>query len=143
APPVSSAWARLREETRARAAVIAPHGWNDPHGSAELVVQADVAATAALLAERVAPAAGVAQWRERWQAAGRAALAAVEAELASREARGAPMAEHAAVRAAVDALPDGGLLVLGNSLPVRAIETACAGDGRDLGVLSQRGACGI
>src|SRR5690606_23652683 len=25
APPVSSAWARLREETRARAAVIAPH----------------------------------------------------------------------------------------------------------------------
>jgi 2-succinyl-5-enolpyruvyl-6-hydroxy-3-cyclohexene-1-carboxylate synthase len=55
----------------------------------------------------------------------------------------APMGEHAAVRAVVDALPDGALLVLGNSLPVRVADAACPASARRIDVLGQRGACGI
>ena len=53
------------------------------------------------------------------------------------------MIEHAAVRAVVDALPDGALLVLGNSLPVRVADAACPAAARRIDVLGQRGACGI
>jgi 2-succinyl-5-enolpyruvyl-6-hydroxy-3-cyclohexene-1-carboxylate synthase len=54
-----------------------------------------------------------------------------------------PMVEHAAVRAVVDALPDGALLLLGNSLPVRVADAACPAAARRIDVLGQRGACGI
>ncbi len=53
------------------------------------------------------------------------------------------MNEHAAVRAVVDALPDGALLVLGNSLPVSVADAACPAAARRIDVLGQRGACGI
>ncbi|HTE51589.1 MAG TPA: 2-succinyl-5-enolpyruvyl-6-hydroxy-3-cyclohexene-1-carboxylic-acid synthase [Kofleriaceae bacterium] len=64
-------------------------------------------------------------------------------EAASHAATDAATGEHAAVRAAVDALPDGALLVLGNSLPVRVADAACPASARRIGVLHQRGACGI
>src|SRR5204863_681072 len=77
-------------------------------------------------------------WAEMWRAAGRRARAAFERVVAHM-----PDGEHAAVRAAVAALPDGCLLALGNSLPVRVIDAACAPAARAIGVLSQRGAAGI
>ena len=46
------------------------------------------------------------------------------------------------VRAAIAAVPIGGQLVLGNSLPVRTADEIADG-GRDLTVLTQRGAAGI
>ena len=46
------------------------------------------------------------------------------------------------IAAAVAAVPDGAQLVLGNSLPVRTIDEVTDG-GRDLRVLTQRGAAGI
>ncbi|MBE7447872.1 MAG: hypothetical protein HS111_02930 [Kofleriaceae bacterium] len=55
---------------------------------------------------------------------------------------GAAASEHAMVGAAIAAVPDGGQLVLGNSLPVRVADEI-AGGGRDLTVLTQRGAAGI
>lgn len=57
------------------------------------------------------------------------------------EAVGFP--EPAAVRAAVEAVPNGGLLALGNSLPVREVDLFCPATSRSIAVLSQRGASGI
>ncbi len=51
--------------------------------------------------------------------------------------------EPAAVRAAVEAVPSGGLLALGNSLPVREVDLFCPSTSRSIAVLSQRGASGI
>ena len=51
--------------------------------------------------------------------------------------------EPAAVRAAVGAIPAGGLLALGNSLPVREVDLFCPATERSVAVLSQRGASGI
>jgi len=46
-------------------------------------------------------------------------------------------------RQLVTALPDGALLALGNSLPIRHLDTYCPGQPADLTVWSQRGASGI
>lgn len=132
APPTSSAYAGMVAAARCERIVVAPHGWSDPHGSAGLIVNAPVAEVAGRLASRLAARPGA--WTEGWLAANRRAGAALD--------RRAVSGEHAAVRAAVGALPDGALLALGNSLPVRTAE-ACAADRRRIGVLHQRGACGI
>ena len=59
-----------------------------------------------------------------------------------RKTRPGKAAEHAMVGAAIAAVPAGGQLVLGNSLPVRVADEIAAG-GRDLAVFTQRGAAGI
>ena len=155
APPVSSAWAALRERARAgcRVVALAPHGWSDPHGGAELLIRADLAEVAGQLAAalRGAPPVGDDEeragarlaWRERWSAAARDVRAAMDRSIAARGGEAGPLAEHAAARAAVDALPDGALLVVGNSLPVRTVDAACPAGPRRLDVLCQRGASGI
>lgn len=132
APPTSSAYAALVAESGCERIAVAPHGWSDPHSSARLIVNAPVADVAARLAAEVAARPGA--WTEAWLAANRRAGAALD--------RLAVSGEHAAVRAAVAALPDGALLALGNSLPVRTAET-CGADRRRIGVLHQRGAAGI
>lgn len=136
APPTSGPWARAADGLRdCRRVVIAPHGWNDPTASADVLVHADVADTAARIAARLGPARTSA-WAEAWSAANRRARAWVDRSLRDGD-------EHTAVRAAVDTLPDGALLVLGNSLPVRVVDTACAASARQVDVVTQRGACGI
>jgi len=132
APPTSSSYAALVTESHCERIAIAPHGWSDPHSSARMIVNAPVADVAARVAARVSFRPG--NWTEAWLAANRRAGAALD--------RLAVAGEHAAVRAAIAALPDGALLALGNSLPVRTAESAAA-DRRRIGVLHQRGACGI
>jgi 2-succinyl-5-enolpyruvyl-6-hydroxy-3-cyclohexene-1-carboxylate synthase len=51
--------------------------------------------------------------------------------------------EPVAVRAAIESVPAGGLLALGNSLPVREADMFCPATERSIAVLSQRGASGI
>ncbi len=53
------------------------------------------------------------------------------------------LAQGTAVRLAVQAVPQGGLLMPGNSMPVRDVDLFCRSASRDIGVLSQRGAAGI
>ncbi len=53
------------------------------------------------------------------------------------------LTEALVVRAVVDACPPGSTLVLGNSSPVRDIDTYCPASSRPLRVLHQRGASGI
>jgi 2-succinyl-6-hydroxy-2,4-cyclohexadiene-1-carboxylate synthase len=53
------------------------------------------------------------------------------------------LSEAEVARAVIDALPEGATLVVGNSLPVRDLDTFCPVGDKPLRVLHQRGASGI
>lgn len=139
--PVAMSWPALAGRRPARRIIVAEHGWPDGDSSAELLLVGDVGDTLARLHAALVGHAGEREpgFAEAWRAADRAAAQAMTAALAA--APTAP-AEGAMVAAAVAALPDGAQLVLGNSLPVRLVDEVTAG-GRDLRVVTQRGAAGI
>ncbi|HEX6588139.1 MAG TPA: 2-succinyl-5-enolpyruvyl-6-hydroxy-3-cyclohexene-1-carboxylic-acid synthase [Longimicrobiales bacterium] len=149
--PTSTAYAEFlaraaseREPARrVREHVIAPTGWSDPHGTAATMLVGDVAENVMGLAFELADdeAAQLDRWRERraWRERLERADAAARAALDGLR----PGDEGPVVRALVDALPSGALLALGNSMPVREVDTFAPADARDLGVWSQRGANGI
>lgn len=144
-PPTDSAWsAAMAAWTGVRRWVIASRGWPDPWSSARAVVHADPAAALAGLgrALRSDPGdEGSARERRAWRDALRQANAAARAVI--DDALRDEFSEAAAVRTAADALPDGGTLALGNSLPIREADLALAASRRVLRVWSQRGANGI
>jgi 2-succinyl-5-enolpyruvyl-6-hydroxy-3-cyclohexene-1-carboxylate synthase len=125
--------------------VIAPHGFPDPHGLATELVSAssEQAARATLLLLEQSGLSDV-QARESfgraWTKANSQAWQLVDQELA----RPSPTLDEArAVRSVLDHVPSPGLLVLGNSLPIRDVDAYVPSSERTLRVLSQRGANGI
>jgi 2-succinyl-5-enolpyruvyl-6-hydroxy-3-cyclohexene-1-carboxylate synthase len=150
-PPTAAGWGDYVDRwADAARHVIAPHGWPDPWSSARTVIHAPVEAAVDALVRALAdggpaPAGSSAgdtdparaAWRERLDRANGTAWRVIEAALAD----GFP--EGAAVRAAVDAVPDGGVLALGNSLPIREVEMFVPATTRALPVWTQRGANGI
>lgn len=141
--PTSGSWERfLAQRDGVIRHVIAPHGWPDPQSSARSLVIADVEDSVGRLvtmlpehaADRTAP------WSARLALANRAAWSAVEGVLSEELSLG----EGSAVRAVVDAMPDGALLAIGNSLPVRHVDAFCRARALPaVGVCSQRGVAGI
>lgn len=116
--------------------VVAAGGWPDPEGDAELLVFGDVTATLAALASRLgAP-------RAPWLAPTVARRATVALARARAEALGGALCQPGAVHAAFCALDEGMRVVLGNSLPIRAVDLFVDVD-RDLHVAVQRGVSGI
>ena len=160
APPVSSTWPRyLARHPGAPRWVLTRDGWPDPENAAEAILHGDLALTARAVARALQtlvagagrPPAGTARdpWADAWtgaDAAARAVAAALAADGArdagDPEARGAPLTEAAVARAVARAVPAGGRLVVGNSLPIRTLD-AFAFEGADVHVLHQRGANGI
>ena len=139
-------------------AVVAPFGWPDPESSADLLVRSDSGAFADAMLDALAQdgAEGVRAARgdgdvdrggpdpEAWMRAVRRAdeiaSRAAESELAEA---GDDLSEGAIARAVPRALPREGLLVLGNSLPVRQVDAWCPPGRGPARVLSQRGLSGI
>ncbi len=133
-PPVSGQWERwIGEQSGLRRYVLHPHGWSDPQSTAEILRCGPVDALRALRPPELGPT-----WRATWAAAEAHAWRAVDEVLTAD-----PGGELSLARAAVQALPAGALLVLGNSLPIRDVDLAAPPGGRPLGVLCQRGANGI
>lgn len=147
-PPTAAAWGgafnRWPDTTRY---VIAPHGWPDPWSTATAVVRGPVRPTIAALVEALdgagggprpddAAAAGAA-WLDELARANRTAWRVIDEAVADG------LSEGAAVRAAIDAVPDGGVLALGNSLPIREAEMFAPAAARPVTVWAQRGANGI
>jgi 2-succinyl-5-enolpyruvyl-6-hydroxy-3-cyclohexene-1-carboxylate synthase len=117
--------------------VIAPHGHPDPDGTALHLVAADVAETAAALADALEPTADVD--RQDWTAAAAArARKAADAELAAQ-----PWSEGHVARAVVASLRPGAQLAIGNSRPIRSLDAFAPARAPDCVVLSQRGVNGI
>jgi 2-succinyl-5-enolpyruvyl-6-hydroxy-3-cyclohexene-1-carboxylate synthase len=103
------------------------------------MVFADVGAFARALAERRAlegPPSMV--WAERVVRADAAAW-----ECVAREAEGPALTEGVIARRLCDALPADAVLCVGNSTPVRDLDTYVPASARPLRVLHQRGASGI
>jgi 2-succinyl-5-enolpyruvyl-6-hydroxy-3-cyclohexene-1-carboxylate synthase len=142
APPTSSAYADLCASSPAiERVVVAPHGWNDPQGDASALVFADPGAVARALDGALphrltgrAPSA----WSLRLVRAGARAQA-----IAERAALEPPLSEGAIARALVASCPEGAVLVVGNSTPVRDLDLFCPPSARALRVAHQRGASGI
>ncbi len=128
----------------ARRFVLADGGWPDPWSGATEIVLGDLDLAVRGLANAVAARepAHDAAWQRRFSDGSALAWSAVEAEIGGSDAA---LGEGGAVRLAVDAIPDGGLLALGNSLPVRLVDATCPARARArrIGVWSQRGANGI
>lgn len=139
APPTSAGYASyLAEHPGCPRFVVAPHGWNDPASLAAALVVAEPAEVCEALARRLAQApARSGAWATAFARAG-----AVADDLAAELASEAPC-EGAVVRAAARACPEGSLLMIGNSMPVRDLDTYCPAAAAPLRVLHQRGASGI
>jgi 2-succinyl-5-enolpyruvyl-6-hydroxy-3-cyclohexene-1-carboxylate synthase len=138
--PTSSRWPALWAALEGPRHVLARTGWHDPAGGAAIRVLGDPRRSLAGLRERLRAEPGERRdWVERVRAADRI----VHDEVLARAGEQAPWSEGRALRAAVGALPRGGLLQLANSLPVREVDVFCEGELTDAGVLHQRGAMGI
>lgn len=141
--PTSGAFdALLTEHPSAALHVVAEHGHPDPSGRARTLTLGPLGAVASELTAQLAghvPSQGqqafarsvAAACARAWDLVGRV----LEAEPAG--------SEPAAVRAAIEAVPTGGLVVVGNSLPVRLLDAFVPAGERGLHVASQRGANGI
>jgi 2-succinyl-5-enolpyruvyl-6-hydroxy-3-cyclohexene-1-carboxylate synthase len=139
APPTSSACAELVAGLRgAPRYVVAPHGWNDPHGDAASLVLADPAALARLVADRLPDRAAPLPFAAAFAREDARAAAIAGAALAR-----AGLSGGAVARALVRSCPEGAVLAVGNSTPVRDLDAFCAPSPRAIAVLSQRGASGI
>ncbi len=139
--PIGRGWERM--VSRAKRVVLTEFGWPDPSSNAESIVIGDLRSTlhrvvGMLKEERRAPRD--AQCYERWQTLARCGREARDEVLARAGDR---LTEGGVVRAAVSALPNDSLLVLGNSLPVRHADVWADAPPKSAGVLSQRGASGI
>ena len=138
AEPVAAGWQAWLHHAKPARWMIAGHGWRDPDGNARAVILGDIGDAIARLVEILerTPAIGArepARWAEIEAMAARATASAIEQHARS---------ETAVVRAAIDATPEGSIVQLGNSLPIRVVDHACAG-GAARTVITQRGAAGI
>ncbi len=143
-PPTAAGWdPYLRGWPEAARAVVWPYGWSDPRGSATTLLPAALGPTVRALVEALNDTDGLPGQRDReeWLAALRlandVAWTATDAVLADGYTEGA------AARAVLEHLPPGGLLALGNSLPIRHADSFFRAEARDLAVWSQRGVNGI
>jgi len=137
--PVSKGYAQLIEaEDGPARLVVSEHGWPDPHGTAEVVCRADAGLVFAGLSERTSAPVRDDGFLRRIAAADRALSHVVEGVLGE-----GGFGEAAVARAVVSNLPEGAILVVGNSLPVRELDLVCPGRLGDFPVVSQRGVSGI
>ncbi|AKT40204.1 2-succinyl-5-enolpyruvyl-6-hydroxy-3-cyclohexene-1-carboxylic-acid synthase [Chondromyces crocatus] len=139
-PPTSAGYAAyLAEHGACPRFVISPHGWNDPTSAASALILADpVEVCEALVARLGERRPGRAAWSASFARAGEVVDA-----LAAAAREDAALCEGAVVRSAVQACPAGSLLMIGNSRPVRDLDTYCVASEVPVGVLHQRGASGI
>lgn len=136
AAPTSDALLQLLEASGALQVVLddEPDGRDPVHGPG-LRVAADPALACEALAAAAQPRE--ASWLQAWEAAERAAWPALEGALASE------LWEGSAIAAALEALPEGGTLVVGNSLPVRDLDRFARPRAKRVRALGNRGASGI
>lgn len=124
--------------------VLSRNPWHDPASTASHLLLGDLGRTLELLLERL-PAADDASlkapsaWSQVFRDADRCARKILDDDLTKTS----ELSEGAVAHDLADALSDGALLAIGNSLPIRHLDLDARAGGKDLGVLSQRGASGI
>jgi len=122
--------------------VIAPYGWPDPASSATTLLSSGIGAGAAALRAALGldPEPGQrAAWQRRLFELNALVWRSIDSELRAEASFG----EAEAVRTVAESLPHAGLLVVGNSLPIRELSQFCRARAGAVRVLCQRGANGI
>jgi 2-succinyl-5-enolpyruvyl-6-hydroxy-3-cyclohexene-1-carboxylate synthase len=114
----------------------APGAWADPDGRIDRVAPRAIA-TLLLGLEDVEPAPAAARWLERWRTADAAAEGAIADTL------GGALSEPQVADVLTSWLPDGAMLVVASSMPIRDVETFAPIREHAPTVLSNRGANGI
>jgi len=138
-PPTTRASQRAAERPERRIVVAEAHALDpDPEGTATLRLAEGRPGIAAELLEGVPPARGASPWRDAWSRADRAARTALDEVLDASEEPFEPRI----ARDVAAAIPDGGTLVVGSSMPIRELDLAMA-PREGLRVLANRGASGI
>lgn len=141
-PTVSASVQRLLAAARAplHVVVAAPGVWPDPLQRATDVVRADAGAFAGAVADALPNRdATEGRWLARWMRPASLARAALDGALADEPS----LFEGTVLADLVGSLPAGTSLHVGNSLPVRAVDTFVGGASSDLQVVCNRGANGI
>jgi len=143
AMPTSKAFRLWMERVRPRHLVrVDPDdSWADPSFASTWILDADPAALCRAVARRAAtlpPDSRRTEWTRGLVALDRRAAGA-----AARSLEGGGLDEPAAIRAALEVLPDGATLWVGNSMPVRDLDAALRPGPGPLRVLASRGANGI
>lgn len=147
ATPVSGELERRLSSESVRYSVITPHAYQDSPGRARSLLFADPFESARVLAEelsRCIPPEALSERRalaSEWQRQDDTYFELVERVLSDGDR--APFTEPKAVQIAVDALPRGGLLGLGNGLPVREVDAFVRPRDAELTLWCQRGLSGI
>ncbi|MGE5178852.1 MAG: 2-succinyl-5-enolpyruvyl-6-hydroxy-3-cyclohexene-1-carboxylic-acid synthase [Bacteroidota bacterium] len=143
AAPTSKALARYaaRFPEAIHLAVDAAGEARDPSRLVREVAAASPAPFARALAEKLARGAEpLAAWGDRFGAAEEAARYAVEAALAREQGA---ISEAGLFPALLDAVPENGLFFVGNSMPVRDLDSFAPGGKRPVQALANRGVNGI
>jgi 2-succinyl-5-enolpyruvyl-6-hydroxy-3-cyclohexene-1-carboxylate synthase len=141
APPTSQGYAELvAENPRVQRYVLAHHGYSDPAGTATALVLGDPVAAAAGIHQRLASRGPSPQ--SAWAASFTRADARAWA-LAAEVSAEPELTEAGVARAVVETCPEGSVLVIGNSTPVRDVDAWAPARSAALDVLHQRGASGI
>jgi 2-succinyl-5-enolpyruvyl-6-hydroxy-3-cyclohexene-1-carboxylate synthase len=121
--------------------VVAPHGWQDPFSRATELILSDPQLTLDKLVEAIGTSVSPASdWSDEFDEANRRAWTVIDSDIANGDER---FSEGAAVRTVLESIPNGSLLMLGNSLSVREVDTFCRPGSVDVDILCQRGANGI
>lgn len=141
-PPTSKAVIGMLVEQPARQIVVDDGGWAEPTLRPVTMVHAEPVGLAVTLADAVAaarPEPAKTAWLGAWLAAGRAADAAIRGWLATLD----ESFEGSAFAELEGSLPDGAVLVAGNSMPVRDMDAFLAAGPAAVRCLANRGANGI
>ena len=141
APPTSKPLQQFLAACQAHHLLIDPGPPRDPSHLASTVLAADPADTLSRIAERISTqsATTTGSWQGAWLRADGMASAALTAALTMD----ADLSEVLVAVEVTRALPDGATLVVGNSMPVRDVDTFVRGDERQIRVVGTRGANGI
>jgi 2-succinyl-5-enolpyruvyl-6-hydroxy-3-cyclohexene-1-carboxylate synthase len=145
ATPTSKPVLTLLTDARPAQVVIdGDRGWSDPAILPTTFVHADATATATAVADAIATTGRSvpADWARDWCEADRVADRALLDWLTGVEGRDEAF-EGLPFVALAGALPDGGLVWAGNSMPVRDLDDWLPGGSRAIRPLSNRGANGI
>jgi len=136
AEPTSAAYERWVARTKPIRIVLGTHAWNDPSGTARVILRGDLDVVSRALVERVS------EHPERDEVWARNLHARHERITQALEEGTEPWSEASVARLTIRALPSGARLVIGNSLPIRMVDRY-AQSNEAIEVVHQRGANGI
>jgi 2-succinyl-5-enolpyruvyl-6-hydroxy-3-cyclohexene-1-carboxylate synthase len=141
ATPISRGWEKICSTHRIPRIVVHPWAWPDPSSDAAAIVHADIGSVLVGLARRTYRTARrdeafVARFQRAESEVWNAAAAIID------EA-GDGLTEAGVAQTLLEAVPSPSALVLGNSLPIRDVDTWTRPNHKSLRVHSQRGVSGI